>query len=492
MYGEKKLVGQDLTFDDHFGSNVAISGDVAAGAAPEADVGNTDDAGAVYLFNHTGSGWTETVKLTAGDVQEDARFGRTLSLHGDTLAVGAPKEDAAAEESGAVYVFEKGSSAQWAQVAKLVPSDAEAWDHFGRGLAVEDQVLVAGARHDDDLGTSSGSAYVFTRTSDGNWTEAEKLLAWDGAPGDRLGRSVAIENNLVLVGAQSDDAPEDDSGSVYTFQQSEDGSWNDGTKLVPSDSERNDLFGNALSMDGDTAVIGAYFDSEGDASGGAAYIFTLNPNGTWTERRKLLPPEPQDSGHFGVSVSIKGETAAIGHYRFDESTDIQDVGEVLLYARNQSGVWSLQERIMASDRRPGDWLGIDVAIHNSTLISGANKDDLGDRRDAGSAYIHRLNQIPEPDFEHGPKDPSILTPVQFTDRSSDDKQIVSWFWEFGDGNTSQDQNPRHRYSQCGTYNVTLTVTDNEGASAQITRPIRVSLVTVNPPDHEPISLCPVD
>ena len=65
--------------------------------------------------------------------------------------------------------------------------------------------------------------------------------------------------------------------------------------------------------------------------------------------------------------------------------------------------------------------------------------------------------------------------ASFNDLSNDDDgTIVSWFWDFGDGETSTEQNPEHRYTKFGVYSVTLTVTDNDEASQSISQDINVS------------------
>ncbi len=91
-----------------------------------------------------------------------------------------------------------------------------------------------------------------------------------------------------------------------------------------------------------------------------------------------------------------------------------------------------------------------------------------------SANITIRNISPSASFTFTPTIPTILDTVQFSDQSTDyDGYIVSWSWNFGDGNTSSLRNPTHQYSTPGTYTVTLTVTDNAGAKATVSKNITI-------------------
>ena len=82
-----------------------------------------------------------------------------------------------------------------------------------------------------------------------------------------------------------------------------------------------------------------------------------------------------------------------------------------------------------------------------------------------------FNQDPVANFSWSPQDPLARTDVQFTDLSMDDKGIVSWVWDFGDGDSSSSQNPKHEYDAGDTYTVRLTVTDDSGSTATISKTI---------------------
>ena len=109
------------------------------------------------------------------------------------------------------------------EVAKLTASDAAANDRFGDSVSISDDIIVVGARFDDDAGSSSGSVYVFGKDvgGDDNWGQITKLTASDAAAVDRFGDSVSISDDIIVVGAPNDDDAGSSSGSAYVFSEDE-------------------------------------------------------------------------------------------------------------------------------------------------------------------------------------------------------------------------------------------------------------------------------
>ena len=141
-------------------------------------------------------------------------YGYSVAMDGDTAVVGAYGDDDGGDGTGSVYVFTRDSSGgndldTWRQTAKLTASDGEPYDSFGVSVAIDGDTIVVGAYGDDNRGDDSGSAYVFTWSSiRGEWRQAAKLTASDGAQGDWFGYSVAVDDNDVLIGApRADNVP---------------------------------------------------------------------------------------------------------------------------------------------------------------------------------------------------------------------------------------------------------------------------------------------
>jgi hypothetical protein len=166
------------------------------------------------VFRFDGTTWNEEAKLTASDGAAGDRFGFSVSVSGDVAIVAAFLDDDAGTDSGSAYVF-RFDGAAWNEEAKLAASDGAADDHFGISVAVSADVAVAGANADDDAGLQSGSAYVF-RFDGTAWNEEAKLNASDGALGDLFGGAVAVCETAV-IGATGDDDAGTNSGSAYVF-----------------------------------------------------------------------------------------------------------------------------------------------------------------------------------------------------------------------------------------------------------------------------------
>lgn len=279
------LTASDATSGDLFGFSLSISGDLLAIAAPYDDDRGMN-AGAVFIFEREQGGdntWLEVNKLTASDAAISDQFGIAVAISGTTVAVGAFADSHVATGAGSAYVFERdhGGPGAWGEVKKLVASDPEAGDLFGRGISIDGSTVVVGALGDDDAGSASGSAYIFQRDEGGtnNWGQLKKLVASDAQAGDQFGRAVAIGGGFLAVSSLRDDDacpmdPDCDSGAVYIFGRNEGGAnmWGEAAKRIASDHAALDLFGLAIAMSSDTLLVGATGNSDAGSASGSAYV----------------------------------------------------------------------------------------------------------------------------------------------------------------------------------------------------------------------------
>ncbi|MDG2053633.1 MAG: hypothetical protein P8J86_02900, partial [Phycisphaerales bacterium] len=180
--------------------------------------------------------------------------------------------------SGSAYVFERDGAGNWFEAAKLIASDGAEWDIFGESVSISGDDAVIGAGYDDDNGSFSGSAYVFERDVAGSWNEVQKLTASDGDAGDYVGYSVSISGDFVVLGALGDENDtESNSGSAYIFERDGAGNWIEVQKLIASDGAEGDWFGWKVSISGNDAVIGAPYDDDNGSSSGSAYVYQIEP-----------------------------------------------------------------------------------------------------------------------------------------------------------------------------------------------------------------------
>jgi hypothetical protein len=260
-------------------------------------------------------------KLLAGDGAADDRFGYSVSVSGGTAVIGAYQDDDKGSESGSAYVFVQAADGTWSQQAKLTAADGAANDYFGYSVSVDGGTVVIGAYQDDDKGSYSGSAYVFVQAADGTWSQQAKLTAADGSVGNAFGYSVSVDGGTAVIGAYQDDDKGDASGSAYVFVQAADGTWSQQAKLTAADGAVNDYFGYSVAVDGGTVVIGADGDNDKGFSSGSAYVFVQAADGTWSQQAKLTAADGAVGDYFGYRVSVSGGTAVIVAIGDDDKGD---------------------------------------------------------------------------------------------------------------------------------------------------------------------------
>ena len=215
--------------------------------------------------------------------------------------------------------------------------------------------------------------------------EVAKLVADDGATNDFFGFSVALSGDTAVIGAfrDSDDVKGVDSGSAYVFARSGT-NWSQQAKLTATDGAANDTFGGNVALSGDTTVIGALGDDD-DVNGvdsGSAYVFTRSGT-SWSEQAKLTAADGAAGDEFGYSVALSGDTAVIGAARDDDKGN--DSGSAYVFTRSGTS-WSQQAKLTAADGAAGDVFSISVALSGDTAVIGADLDDeKGDN--SGAAYV---------------------------------------------------------------------------------------------------------
>lgn len=308
----------EMGFGENGGSTaLSDDGTTAIVGADKADEPHGPRAGSAYVFERGDGTWGQQSKLVADDGGKQDFFGSSVALSGDgrTAFVGAwNNENPAGAEAGSAYVFER-TDGGWSQQTTLTPDRTTSAGRFGWSVALEDDTAVIGDPADDQSnGERAGSASVFQRTG-GTWSQQATLVPDDGDTGDFFGGSVAIRGDTAVIGAPEDDDPNGErAGSAYVFERA-DGAWSQRVKLVPDDGDPIDLFGVAVALSGDTALIGARVDEDpnGDAAG-SAYVFE-RADGAWRQQVKLTAADGQSHDIFGRSVALQGDTAVIGTTR---------------------------------------------------------------------------------------------------------------------------------------------------------------------------------
>jgi hypothetical protein len=323
------LVASNGVAQDAFGWSVAIDGDTVVIGAYRNDF-LFENSGMAYVFERNAGGpdaWGETKVLTASDGARDDQFGWAVAVSGDTVAIGSHRADVDGLDDGAVYVYDRdlGGAGAWGERTRIDASDGLDGDLFGHGLSIDLDTLVVGAFLADNGGSNRGSAYVFERDLGGAdaWGERTKIVASDAADDDYFGFAVGVNGDDAVVGAYQHDHGSTDGGGAYVFQRDEGGAdtWGERMELFGADTSNNDWFGYSVSMDADSAVVGAYKDNGLAFESGAAYVFGRNYGGAdnFGQSHKLLPLDGEIGDRFGYSVAVSGTSAASGAIFADPS-----------------------------------------------------------------------------------------------------------------------------------------------------------------------------
>jgi len=454
---------------DNFGRSLSLSGgtlvvgswgeDSAAAGVNGNQLDNSAlQAGAAYVYVHVGEYWYFQAYLKASNTEAGDSFGESVSVSGDTIVVGAPGKDGGA---GAVYVFVR-SGPSWSQQALLAASNAGAGDAFGRSVSVSGDTVVVGApgeassasgvngNEGDDSAPQAGAAYVFVR-SGSTWSQQAYLKASNTAaapsPDDQFGASVAVSGDTVIVGAPHEDssatgvdgngsadgAP--DSGAAWVFVRSG-STWTQQAWLKASNTGAGDSFGCAVSASLEVAIVGATgedgsgtgVNSGNEASNavlnsGAAYVFERS-GAAWSQAAYVKASNTGAGDAFGTAVSAEGALIAIGAPAEDSlSTGANgnqnnnfafNSGAAYLFRRDEAA-WTQLAYLKASNTvtlMSDDAFGSSVAVSYDTVAAGAPQEDSsatdvngqqGDQSafDSGAVFLIDLGLDPWLGITHG-------------------------------------------------------------------------------------------
>jgi hypothetical protein len=276
----------------------------------------------------------------------------------------------------------------WSQQQKLTAADGATGDSFGISVDISGETVVVGSYIDDVGGNQNqGSAYVFVRVG-AVWSQQQKLLAGDGAAFDLFGTSVAISGETVVISAPADRVGVNSfQGSSYVFVRAG-AVWSQQQKLTAADGAANDNFGQSVAISGETVVVGANLGNVGaNANQGSAYVF-VRVGMVWSQQQKLIAADGAADDHFGNAVTISGETVVVGANLANVGANANQ-GSAYVFGR-VGAVWSQQQKLTATDGAAGDQFGSSVAISGETVVVGARADDIGANLDQGSAYVFAI------------------------------------------------------------------------------------------------------
>jgi hypothetical protein len=372
-----KLTGGEESGAGEFGASVALSadGNTAIVGGPLDNTGT----GAAWVFTRSEGKWSQQgPKLTGGEETGAGRFGFSVSLSadGNTALIGGPLDNSS---TGAAWAFTR-SEGKWTQKgAKLTGSGETGKGEFGIGVTLsrDGKTAIVGGSGDNK---AVGAAWVFTFSEETGFTQqGAKLTGGEEIEGGRFGFSVALseDGNTAMIGGGSDHVG---IGAAWAFTRSE-GTWTQqGPKLTGTGEVGPGHFGfsDALSADGNTAVIGGLADN---TEVGAVWAFTRS-EGKWTQQgSKLTGSSESGTGLFGakVAVSSDGNRAFIGG-----PGDSLRTGAAWAFSRSGS-TWSQEgPKVTASEESGKGEFGVAVGLSadGQTAFVGGQTDNSS----AGAAW----------------------------------------------------------------------------------------------------------
>lgn len=285
--------------NEKFGCSVAVDGDWLAVGASDSTVGAARSTGAVHLFHNDNGTWVYRQSLFQESPLAFQAFGNAVALRGDTLAVGSWGSNRFA---GRVFVYTLGSDSIWTLTTTLEAGDPQPSKPalFGWSLSLDvpsDAPAVIAVGRPNDSSLSTGAIYMFERVA-GTWSQAAKLTVPDGSVGDQVGTTVSVQGGTVVAGVSR-------RRRAVVFERLE-GAWTYATALVDSGGAVGDGFGSSVSSAGSIIAVGApsRVGAEGITKAGAIAVFERS-NGVWKQSTTLSLESPRSGDNLGYAVAAR-------------------------------------------------------------------------------------------------------------------------------------------------------------------------------------------
>ncbi|MDF1698315.1 MAG: hypothetical protein P1U56_20870 [Saprospiraceae bacterium] len=381
----QKIVADNPEFDFEFGSSVAFEGDYAVIGAPQfSEFQESWGIGDAYIFHRENDTWVQTQKISANDAVTNDRFGCSVDISGDYIAIGSNYANIGSNASqGAVYIFKRTLNT-WSQINKLVASDGLSYDWFGSDVSLDGATLcVSAPTHGSD---NHGAVYIYKRNGS-SWTETTKLSPTTSDFAN-VGSSIDLQNNYLMIGAPGVNVSSNTAQGkvfVYTYNGA---SWSLQDEITADDGVAQDRFGSSVAIDNLNAVIGAPNRDVGSYTNqGVAYIYTRSGS-NWNLVNSVNAAEGEAYHFFGDVVDISGDEIVIGSDNYDHLGNSFQ-GAAYLFEKISSTKVIRKSKALASDGNKNHYYGCAIHMSDDLLFIGAKNADGDNGR--GAVYILTKN-----------------------------------------------------------------------------------------------------
>jgi len=373
----------------YFGASVALSGNRLVVSANRSNVGVGAQAGSAYVYDLAGATPTvpvQTLNNPAPATQD--YFGYSVALSGTRVFIGAYQDDVVAPNSGAGYLYDMTSATPTVPVRTVSHAAPAAGNHFGQTVAMSGSLMAVGLPDDDQVGLDAGTVAIFEMNSATPGTPILVIDSIDVSLNARVGLSLALEGNILVVGAPQSFAGSIRGGQVYVFDLSSATPKTPILTLADPAPVLNDEFGNAVAISGSRIVVGARYEDTGAISTGSAYVFDMSSGTPTVPVHILNNPSPAVGDTFGTSVAISGTRVIVGA-PYDD-TGAVDAGSAYIYDLT-SGTPTVPLHTL-NNPTPGnsDIFGNAVVIVGNRVVVGSQGNTVGATVNIGSIHVYDL------------------------------------------------------------------------------------------------------
>lgn len=337
----------DALPNDAVGRAVAISGDLLVVGSPlddYPDMATGADAGSVLAYEFDGVAWQYQGKIVPADSFRLDEFGSTLAIDGNRLIVGSPEDAFMAMRRGAVYVFEHDGTG-WVQVAKIRADDHSNVLDFGRSIALSGDTIAVTATTAVKMGPDSADLFVFEKVG-AQWVQTMHVSDAREGLGPFAPRVALDGDTLIFASNFFSTVPYDGSEQmIFDAYTRDGGAWTFAQTLERPDDAIG--FNDSMSLQGDTFVSGARFATRvpGVIAHGAAFVYE-RIGGVWSFEHTLLPLDAAENNKFGAHVCLDGDTILVGEPGFVAAPGMFPGAST--YFQKNGGVWDPIDRIIGS------------------------------------------------------------------------------------------------------------------------------------------------
>lgn len=365
----------------NFGIDVAIAGTKVVIAQP-GSFGAPPTA--AYVYDVVGATPQDPIAVlthpASGTTQEES-FGQSVSIVGNRVLVGVPKDDTGNEDAGCAYVYDLGSATPTTPAFALINRSPSTENAFGSTISIFGDRLAISAPGDRS-GAGYGRTYLYRL--DG-LTPYQPVSIFPGAGG-----AVKVTSDRLILRR---------TAGIHVYSWDNANSFTPGP-LLQSPQDYYSMFGSCFSISGNTLIAGHADRYDNTGAAGAAHIYNLAGPSPTTPILTLLNPEPQHSDRFGGAVDISGNIAVVGAY-WDNTPTASEAGSAYVYDLGSATPTVPIVKLPNPTPANSDNFGRSVAISGNVVVVSAYEDDTA-AANAGRVYVYDLNSatpaVPVLDF----------------------------------------------------------------------------------------------